>query len=200
MIKKELLDNLNHHFANLDTIATSLEKYIEGNISGHNLYNFIEYLLSLKLTRPKILEIGFNAGHSAFLFSQIFNKSAIISIDNISHKYVNDCFEYVQNNSESFHLLIKGDSIQCVPMIISSFDLIFIDGGHFDTIPQADLLNCQKLANSNTIVIMDDICDAAYGINPTKYWNECASKMINEVHRWKSEDGSTGYAAGKYII
>ena len=81
-----------------------------------------------------VLEIGFNAGHSAELFLQN-TESAIISFDIGEHEYCKLSKSYIDGMFPTRHTLILGDSKFTLPDFILSnpnkkFDIIFIDGGH----------------------------------------------------------------------
>jgi predicted O-methyltransferase YrrM len=85
------------------------------------------------------------------------------------------------------------------------FDLIFIDGGHDYNIANADLENCRKLANKDTIVILDDTIytadwEAEWTIGPTKTWVEhMENGTITEINRVEYQSG-IGMSWGKYLF
>ena len=110
----------------------------------------------------RILEIGFNAGHSADLFLSCNPNATVISFDLGQHQYVLTAKEYIDATYPSRHTLALGDSRQTVPSYIDAypdekFDLIFIDGGHEYDIAKCDVINCKRVAHSKTTVIVDDI-------------------------------------------
>ena len=85
----------------------------------------------------------------------------------------------------------------------STFDLIFIDGGHDYNTAESDLLNCKNLSHKNTIVIMDDtvykkemICE--WNIGPTNVWKKAVEKkIIKEISKIEFDRGR-GMSWGRY--
>ena len=195
----------------------SLDDYLNlHNISGFEgncsnvppQQNTLKRLIS-DFNIKNILEIGFNAGHSADLF--LSNSLAnVISFDYGSHTSVKFGKEYIDKKFPSRHTLIIGDSTKTIPEYITNnnsktFDLIFIDGGHTYEIAMADLLNCKKLAHKDTIVIVDDTVfdlrvSADWTIGPSKVWGESIiNKTINHIDKEYYGIGR-GMAWGKYIL
>jgi predicted O-methyltransferase YrrM len=157
-----------------------------------------------------VMEIGFNAGHSADVFLQNNPTLTLTSFDLGYHKYVNTAKEYIDATYPNRHSLILGDSTVTVPKYINDnpdkvFDIIFIDGGHDYKIANADLENCMKLANKNTIVIMDDTMyrsewEASWTRGPTKTWIEHLNNgTITEINRVDYSKGR-GMSWGKYVL
>ena len=100
--------------------------------------------LTRYVTQPevrKILEIGFNAGHSSELFLRENTAAHVTSFDLGEHRYVQTAKEYLDRRFRRRHVLVLGDSTQTVPGFESNylFDLIFIDGGHSYEVAKADL-------------------------------------------------------------
>ena len=118
----------------------------------------------------RILEIGFNSGHSSTsLLSASAPGSQVVSFDLGEHYYVDHAKTFVDSHFPGRHTLIKGNSVETVAKYAAdnkgnnnnnnnvAFDLMFIDGGHYDDIPLRDCINCMGLAHENTIMIIDDI-------------------------------------------
>jgi len=154
---------------------------------------------------PKsIMEIGFNAGHSALLFLAITPpETKVVSFDLGEYAYVFAAKRYIDSVFPGRHTLVTGDSTTTVtkyeeqvahrmknpltaPPLL--FDFIFVDGGHQGDIPLKDILNSQRLAaGPHTIVAIDDICrsperHAHYTVEPTKAWTQMVSTGIVEEH------------------
>jgi predicted O-methyltransferase YrrM len=157
-----------------------------------------------------VMEIGFNAGHSAELFLQNNSELTLISFDLGAHSYVLPTKGVIDRLFPSRHTLILGDSTVTVPNYISQnsekvFDVIFIDGGHDYHIANADLENCRKLANKDTIVILDDTMytngwKQHYTIGPTKAWTEhIRDNKIIEIDHIDYCNGK-GMSWGKYVF
>jgi predicted O-methyltransferase YrrM/mannosyltransferase OCH1-like enzyme/GR25 family glycosyltransferase involved in LPS biosynthesis len=112
----------------------------------------------------KILEIGFNSGHSStsLLIASAAN-SEVVSFDLGEHYYVDHAKAFVDARFPGRHTLIKGNSVETVAKYADEhrgdapFDLMFVDGGHFGDIPLRDCINCMRLVHDNTILIIDDI-------------------------------------------
>jgi len=131
-----------------------------------------------------ILEIGFNGGHSADLFLSSSN-ATVLSFDLGENLCVQTAKDYIDIKYPSRHQLILGNSVDTIPQYISqypntTFDLIFIDGCHDYDVAITDILNCRNLANTNTVVIVDDIIIAddyslqkSWTLGPSKAWAEC---------------------------
>ena len=112
----------------------------------------------------RILEIGFNSGHSSTsLLIASAPDSKVVSFDLGDHYYVDHAKAFVDSQFPGRHTLIKGNSVETVAKYADDhrddapFDLMFIDGGHFGDIPLRDCINCMRLAGEHTVVIIDDI-------------------------------------------
>jgi FkbM family methyltransferase len=152
-------------------------------------------------TSPKsIMEIGFNAGHSALLFLAITPpETKVVSFDLGEYAYVFAAKRYIDLVFPGRHTLVTGDSTTTVSKYEEQvahrmnnpktapplrFDFIFIDGGHQGDIPMKDIMNSKRLAaGAHTVVAIDDISrdqahQAHYTVEPTKAWNEMISAGV----------------------
>lgn len=142
-----------------------------------------------------IMEIGFNAGHSADVLLSTGDDVRVTSFDLGVHEYVSYAKSFIDEKYPYRHDLIIGDSKQTVPEYFEnfkpiSFDLIFIDGDHSKAGALADLHNCKRLAHKDTIVILDDTRKThpihRWNIGPNAAWKECIdNQYIKEIN---SED------------
>lgn len=156
----------------------------------------------------RVLEIGFNAGHSSEVFLRNNPTLTVTSFDLGEHNYTFCGKQYLDYIFPGRHTLILGNSIHSLPTYISNnvdkkFDVIFIDGGHTYSIVKSDLENCVKLAHKDTIVIMDDTVykpewHLVWNEGPTTVWTESLAKNeIVEINRVDYSFGR-GMSWGKY--
>lgn len=144
-----------------------------------------------------ILEIGFNAGHSADTFLTYNSNCNLVSFDIGEHSYVKIAKEYIDRTYPARHTLILGDSTKTIPKYETDikFDLIFIDGGHSYEVARADLMNCKRFSHKDTIVIIDDTVHRDdwkmnWTEGPTRAWLEgIKNNIIIEIDRRDFEPG-----------
>lgn len=130
----------------------------------------------------RVMEIGFNAGHSAEVFLSNNPTLDLTSFDLGIHTYVLPAKQFIDAAFPGRHTLILGDSTKSLPKFIrdypnTKYDVIFIDGGHDYPIAYSDLTHCMQLAHSNTIVILDDVVytpelEAEWTKGPKQSWDE----------------------------
>jgi predicted O-methyltransferase YrrM len=174
---------------------------------SRSCYNetMILQLLCADKNIKNILEIGFNAGHSADLFLNTNTMCNVLSFDIGEHEYVKVAKEFIDNTYPNRHTLVLGDSTKTIPKYETDikYDLIFIDGGHSYEVAKADLLNCKRFAHKDTIVIMDDTMykkewEKTFTVGPTKAWQEgIKQNIITEISHRDFQDGF-GMSWGKY--
>ena len=142
--------------------------YLDGNLFYVNLQDAINAmpvdslkekrrnLVSLIEDRTNVLEIGFNAGHSALTMLLANPDTRITIIDTCQHSYTEKCFDYLDGLFPGRLQLIKGDSTKVIQTLSGrKFDLIHYDGGKEKTIRE-DLMNSIPLVEDDHILIIDD--------------------------------------------
>jgi predicted O-methyltransferase YrrM len=177
-----IMEEFKKYIQNL--LKTGKKGILEGNSGQVKEEETFLYDMASRLPENStIFEIGFNAGHSSVSFLEGNKTCKVVSVDMGWHLYTKDCKNYIDNKYPGRHELLIGDSTIILPNYIllepEPYNLIFIDGGHDYDIAKQDVINCKKLANKDTIVILDDVVfnvgDADWTFGPTKVWNE----MIN---------------------
>ena len=156
------------------------------------------------------MEIGFNAGHSADTFLSSNKNINLVSFDIGHHSYVKTAKNYIDKTYPNRHKLIIGSSLDTIPKYSENndkkFDLIFIDGGHHYDIAKKDLENCKKLANENSIVIIDDTMTdpkwvRTWNKGPTQAWKYGKdTKLVEELGSINFPNSDRGVSWGKYLF
>lgn len=123
---------------------------------------FFRRLLAENPSITRILRIGFNAGHSSYVFLGARPDITVVSFDLGGHAFVAKAKAFMDGKFPGRHTLALGDSRETIPRYSAehrsaTFDLIFIDGDHDDDVAVADLLNCRAMARPSGLVVMDDL-------------------------------------------
>ena len=195
----------------------SLTKFLASRgfceFEGHsqNVPRQVEDLIKLT-NQPnlRVMEIGFNAGHSAEVFLKHNTSLTLTSFDIGIHDYVNAAKGYIDEVYPDRHTLILGDSQKTVPAYLENnkgakFDVIFIDGDHTYEVAKADMENCFHLAHKDTIVMLDDTMFTpnwvqSFNIGPTRIWSEYLNQS-KVVEIWRCDYGyERGMSCGKYVM
>jgi predicted O-methyltransferase YrrM len=155
--------------------------------------------------RPgRILEIGFNAGHSADVLLAAAPAAHLLSFDLGRHPAVAVGKGFIDARYPGRHTLVVGDSTASVPAFTAlvpdvRFEVLFIDGGHTEEVARADIVNCGRLAAADAIVAVDDTVftpawEQSYTLGPTKAWLEAVqSGLVVEL-------GREEYALGRGMV
>jgi len=148
-----------------------------------------------------MLEIGFNAGHSADVFLSENPNLHLTSYDLGTHVYGPVGKEYIDATYPGRHTIMLGDSRETLPKNNSKYDCFFIDGGHEYDVALSDMKNCARLANPYAVVIFDDIVykiPAEYTEGPTKVWDESVNNgLVHHVYNAEYGPG-LGMAVGVF--
>jgi len=161
------------HLRRLNEIAVDAGEPLEGNLCYfHQQSDFVhappdprrgtrrETFLRALAGRRRMLEIGFNAGHSALL-ALTHADAAVTSIDDCSHGYTQTAATYLGAEFPERFRFFKTDSRR-LPMLareleLGSHDLIHIDGGHAPDAFAADIATALACSKPGTLVLVDDL-------------------------------------------
>jgi hypothetical protein len=141
---------------------------------------FVERLMQRRTGITEVAEIGFNAGHSTYLFLASRPNVRVVSFDLGEHDYVDFMKELIDTLFPGRHELVKGDSRQTLPAYADAhperrFDLVFVDGGHDYEVAVADLANGARLGD-RPLVMMDDMVPTSWGVGPVRAWSEAVER------------------------
>ena len=162
----------------LDTIAVRAATYVEGH-SG-NLPACTKLLRETVQQLPpnsRVLEIGFNCGHSAYTMLSARTDVTLLSLDLGAHVYVEEAKRYIDATFPNRHILLLGDSRVTLPQVRGTFDMFFIDGGHDFSVASPDMRNCLRLARAGDLILMDDVIvspewQRSWTEGPWRVWSE----------------------------
>ena len=146
------------------TVLDSLVKNdkLEGHIFSHpEMIWKQKNLYQLAQNSSRILEIGFNAGHSSILLLVANPLLELYCFDIATHTYIDKCFNFISSQFPGRIHLIKGDSRVTVPKFAADnknllFDGFHVDGCHSPEVAMQDLDNCYLLAQKYAWVVFDD--------------------------------------------
>lgn len=123
----------------------------------HKRRNFVRYILG----SYSLLEIGFNAGHSALLALTINPDLLYTAIDVGTHRYTEPCFDYLTRVFPDRCTLHIGDSREVLPLFRSPnrgrFDRYHVDGGHSIDVAEADIRGILGISRRHQIIMIDDV-------------------------------------------
>jgi 3D (Asp-Asp-Asp) domain-containing protein len=165
----------NVYLEDLKNIIIQTSNYLEGNCFYHHMtLNEFPELYSKQLNLfwcgkqaiTNICEIGFNAGHSSMLMLLGRDKTPInFTVFDIGyHPYTRPCFQYIKSKFSHVNFeYIEGDSavtmphwINKHPELLHKYDVVHVDGGHFEHCISNDMINSDLLVKIDGIVIVDD--------------------------------------------
>ncbi|MDH6269741.1 hypothetical protein M2360_005170 [Rhizobium sp. SG_E_25_P2] len=174
--KEEVLSNMfRAHLKALNDIVRSTGEELEGNLfyhhrqtdfmimegpnpsRAHKRRNFHRTLRSKRM----LLEIGFNAGHSALLALSTNPSLHYVGVDICARKYTPLAAEYLLSAFPGRVTFFGEDSRDVLPVLAThhrhlNFDVFHVDGGHGDAICRADISNCLAMRRAGQHMIVDD--------------------------------------------
>ena len=175
----------------IESLTKNLEKNLSISGKGEGFSSigqrvFFRRLLDERKSIRQILEIGFNAGHSAVTFLSTRSDIHVTSLDLGQHECVDIAKKYVDSSFEGRHRLLLGDSKETLKTLVNenkTFDLIFIDGGHDIETAKSDLALAHSLSHSHTVVIMDDVLPSVYwGRGPSIAWSDAVREGVVDAN------------------
>lgn len=163
--------------------ATVLRSH-DGILEGHTQRSQARFVERLMQRRPEITEVvetGFNAGHSTYMFLASRSDVRVVSFDLGEHAYVDLMKELIDTLFPGRHELVKGDSRQTLPAYADAhperrFDLVFIDGGHEYEVAAADLANGARLGDRPLVMMDDMVPSERFGVGPVQAWTEAVER------------------------
>lgn len=123
-------------------------------VEGSSTYPELHFLNQRAKGAKRILEIGFNAGFSAYAMLSASPDVEVASVDERKWPCVDLAKDFMDRRFPDRHELHIGDSRTVVPTLTGSYDFAFIDGGHEYETALADMRNCLRLTDT---LIVDDI-------------------------------------------
>ena len=145
-------------------------------------------LLAANAAITRIIEVGFNAGHSSCVFLGAREDVTVVSFDLGLHGYVTRAKQYVDKTFPGRHTLVIGDSRETVPRYRADhpaavFDLAFVDGGHDYDVARADLVHILPMISPSGLIVMDDLMPwKTFGRGPDRAWTEAKQhRMVTEL-------------------
>lgn len=127
--------------------------------------DFIMTLLRNNGGIKKVLETGFHTGLSTATFLEVREDIEVVSFDIFWFDYTRKAKLLLDKYYPHRNLLIAGNSLNSLKLYLektkgSDIDLVFVDGGHEWPIPYYDLQILLARIKENTIVLIDDYCEA----------------------------------------
>ena len=181
------------------------KELVEGHIGELVGQQKFYYHLSRVKSVKTICEIGFNCGHSAFMWL-VGSKAKLYSFDLGEHKYVQSMADYFTEKFPGRFNIIYGNSENTVPEFIETHpdlkcDILSVDGAHVYRMAKTDMLNFQKLASkTGNILILDDHPSKMFQ-NIARAWKEMLEKNVIEsfLECGYEPDFKRGFSAGSYL-
>lgn len=171
--KKEIVEQFLEDCMKIITSTASVEQ-LEGNafyyhLSNNRFFELFSKQVNLywcgKQVKKRICEIGFNAGHSAFLFLLNMPEGAEFTIFDLGeHPYTRPCIDYLKNKFSMVSISYnEGDSTKVLPEWITehpeaseTYDVVHVDGGHSYECAHSDILYGANLVRRGGYLIVDD--------------------------------------------
>jgi predicted O-methyltransferase YrrM len=116
-------------------------------------------LVELARRHQLMLEIGFNAGHSAIICLLANPALHVFAVDLCFHEYAKVAAGYLKQKFGRRFQFWSGDSREVLPRLVDQpllrFDLLHVDGGHAAETAYADTSNALRLARQGAELVFD---------------------------------------------
>lgn len=171
---------------------------------GHAPVKEVEHWFSLVDVHTKaatsepmtICEIGFNAGHSAAAWTDRYPHARYISFDVFNKNVSHAARAHLRTRNIQY---VIGDTAKTLLSNEFACDVISIDGDHSFRGAVTDLLNMQRHANPDHLLIVDDLsCKFWWCHQPTQAWELMVSSGNVNATECKNIGCCTGWCWGKY--
>jgi hypothetical protein len=157
----------------LNIAVRESQEVIEGNYFYHHQVSELQnspdpsrcqkriFLSKTVKGKKSVLEVGFNAGHSALLILSSNPHIKYVGVDIGEHSYTKEAGRILLNHFGNRFKLIIGDSTDILPILKLDklkFEVIHIDGGHSRDQCLSDLRNATNLLiEESGQILLDDI-------------------------------------------
>jgi len=145
-----------------------------GHTNGREPQALAEFVLALP-SGARVLEIGFNCGHSAAAMLSARPDTTLVSLDLGVHSYVRAAKAVIDAAFPRRHVLVLGDSTQTLPRVLGDFDMYFVDGCHDYEVAAQDVDNVLARARPADLFVLDDVTpsrDYPWTAGPNRIWRE----------------------------
>lgn len=190
------VESYSDHLRELGRIILEIGEPLEGNIFFRHQAASMDTLDPIFLGKRRclallasvhsnVVEIGFNAGHSALLMLSANDELRLTSIDLGVHQYTVPCFDYLSKKFGFRNRLIVSDSAQAFPLLgrqESEASLFIIDGGHSLSMAETDLFNCIHFGQRGSVILFDDTDDVGIRILLNMYIAKGLLIPLNDYH------------------
>lgn len=191
-----------------DSALTAGDSYADSTLDMESEHKRSLYV-GLTRRANRMLEIGFNAGHSALLAMSTNPKLHYHAFDLCEHKYTKPAFELLSAKFPGRMKLTCGNSLVTLKYFEierfntgASFDLLHVDGGHGRQNMIFDMLNVRMLAEEDHVILCDDADSSTY---IRKEWENMADAGLlqhygysNKVHPGPNRLHESAY--GKFVL
>ena len=178
---EEIFQKLKINVNNVKSILSDSGIEYENCSWHYHLFAGIKDIFKQKnLTIQNILEIGTDTGEFTNFLSRIYSNSQIYTIDLPEDDPI---FNKIYGREDEYHrkYFLNERKINLIPSNINfvelnstkllkeftdiKFDIIWIDGDHYNPQVTIDIINSMQLAHEQSIICVDDVCIKDYKKN-----------------------------------